>query len=74
MKIKGYWICSPKAIKNPKTNKWERVRQCCNYKTPIYDMKKARENPNPICKCGGSTALYDIEINREINKIFRTIK
>ena len=72
LKIKGYFVCGGKTIKNLKTNKWERVIKPCNYKTPIYDLKKARKLKHPICKCGCITALYDIELNREVNKIFRT--
>ena len=41
LKIKGYFVCGGKTIKNLKTNKWERVIKPCNYKTPIYDLKKA---------------------------------
>ena len=75
LKIKGYFICSPKGFKNPKTKRWEYEKPPCGYKIPIYDLDKARNKPFPICKCGCRTALYDIEMNKNINKLmFGTIK
>ena len=73
MKIKGYFTCGGKSALNPKTNKWERVIKPCNYKTPIYDLKEARSKLHPICKCGCKTALYDIGMNKEVNKLFKSI-
>jgi len=71
MKIKGYFICSPKQYKNPKTKKWERKRKPCKHRIPIYNLEVAEVRPYPRCKCGCPMNLYDIELNRDINKIFK---